>query len=207
MGASVVNLQVWTSGNHQEQVSESIVEIVERYVSEQGFNRTASQEVGDWSVGIAYASKTSWVGVYENQYASKMDCSVLEALGLMISSELDTHVLVNTIHDSDVLIMKLLSKGTCLACYNSRPECVAQIISEEEVTQLQSSEQCWKDMLITGKTVMDLQRIWEEDVIFAEATLAALAQCIGLCSEQGVMTFEDLQDSEECNVAYLKFKK
>lgn len=207
MGASVVNLQVWTKGNHQEQVSEGIMKIVEGYLSEQGFERIANQQMGDWAIGIAYASHTSWVGVYENQYASRMDSSVLETLGRMISQELNTHVLVNTIFNSEVLTMKLLSQGCYLTCYNSQPECVVQAISEEEVAQLQDGEQCWQDMLIEGKNLMDLQRIWEEDVIFAEATLAALGQCIDLCSEQGVMNFEDLEDSEECNVSYLKFKK
>lgn len=207
MGASVVNLQVWTNRNHQEQVSESIMKIVERYVSEQGFKRIANQETGSWSLGLAYTPQTSWVGLYENQYATRMDAKALEELGVVISKELGTHVLVNTIFDSDVLIMKLFSKGSYLESYHSRPECVAKTISEEEVAHIQSSEKCWDEMLVAGKCINDLQRIWEEDVIFAEATLAALAGCIDLGSEQSVMGFEDLQDSEECNVSYLKFKK
>lgn len=207
MGASIVNLQIWTKGNAQEEWCRGIAEILKKQMGINGFVMAEAHEKSQWTFAMAYALKTPWVGVYEDVGASRLDPTVLEELAVIISKEMETHALVSMVCDSDVLMLSLFSHGEKLETYNSCPEYFAEGISEEQLAQIQHNSECWHEMLIKGCSIEDLTRIWEEDAVFAEATLAALAQCMGMNSEQSVMGFEDLQDSEECQVTYLRFKK
>ncbi|MGL4345320.1 MAG: hypothetical protein ACRCTE_08990 [Cellulosilyticaceae bacterium] len=207
MGASIINLQVWTQGNTEETLRKSITDILKNKIIGQGFQLAEAHEKSSWSVAIAYAPKTSWVGVYENGLASQLDPSFLEEMAVIFSRELATNALVNMVCDSDVLVMQLFQNGKKLETYHSCPDYFEEQISEDQLSHMQRLSACWEHMLAKGYVIDDLTRVWEEQAVFAEVTLAAVAECIGINSEQSVMGFEDLQDSEECQVTYLRFKK
>lgn len=205
MSTSIINLQVWTNSKMQGQFREKMVDALSRYANVNNLIQVGVQEKSDWNIALAYAKNTSWIGLYEE--GSRIDSENLEQLALWISKELETNAIVTQIYDGKVLILQLFSNGDRLDYYNSCPECLVEGISEEQVAEIQSDSICWEKMLVKGYTVDDLTRVWEEDTTVAEATLAALAKCLDMNGEQSVMGYDDLQESEECEVDYYRYKK
>lgn len=119
-----------------------------------------------------------WIGVYD-EATEDQDSDKLDALGKALSESTQSSVVSVLVHDSDVLLLGLFEKGKKVDQYDSHPEYFTGLEpSKKTLEHAAGKPKSWKHLLAPGTSPEKLAAIWGEEKLFAEETLAQVAQCL-----------------------------
>jgi len=179
MGAFFTNVQVYTHSRLPEDLRSTIVTALRRFVPSDTFMEVSPDDpTAERMLVVGPAGPEPWIVVYDSATEGQ-DEAQLDALAGALSTAAEGTAVSVLIHDSDVLEMRLWRSGDLLDAYSSCPDYFGPVSRERQVL-LAGQPDRWRDLLIDGVSPADLRRVWDESLLFAEATLAQTAQLLGM---------------------------
>jgi len=142
-----------------------------------------------------------------DQECEDQDADILSRLGAEVSKDLQCAALVATVHDSDVLTLKLYEGGRVLMDYNSSPAyfenvdpqppsgangvALCRAFGSSRVTEVETLLDRWLDPNEEQDDSPDA-----DELIFEEARLARLASLLGIPEAVALVSYSSLQESD-----------
>jgi len=179
MGAFFTNVQVSIGDRLPEDLRSTIVTALRRFVPSDTFIEVSPDDpTAERMLVVGPAGPEPWIVVYDSATEGQ-DEAQLDALAAALSTPAEGTAVSVLIHDSDVLELRLWRWGDLLDAYSSCPNYFGPVSRERQVL-LAGQPDRWRDLLLDDVSPADLRRVWDEPLLFAEATLAQTAQLLGM---------------------------
>lgn len=183
MGAFYTNIQVHTAGRPAVEIHASIAAALRARLLADGLEEDPSlaDEDAERVILLAPPGPEPWIGVYDSAIDDQ-DTDLLRALGETLSQVSSPAVTV-LVHDSDILELRLCQAGSQVDVYNSFPDYFEDEPGEER-TGPTGDPARWASLLVDGATPDTLRAAWETQDVFADDTLARLADLFEWSAER-----------------------
>lgn len=182
-----LRLHPWAMGSfftgiHIRRGAKSSVETIEstldKLAKKSGLERCVDDAPKIDRTVIIRAADGPWIHVYD-EATEDQDSDKLDALGEAFSESTQSSVVSVLVHDSDVLLLGLFEKGKKVDQYDSHPEYFTGLEPSKKARERAAGKpKFWKHLLAAGVLPEKLAEIWREEKLFAEQTLAQVAQCL-----------------------------
>jgi hypothetical protein len=178
MGRFFTNVHVRASERSSD-ARAAIVAVLESRAAADGLHAVGPAESFDRLVAIGLASGSPWIAVADEATESQ-DVSTLEDLAKRLSRTIHGHAVSVLVHDSDVLDLRLFENGRRLDHFVNQPDYSSdRALSAKAREALQGNARAWAPLLKDGASVEALEQAFRSTPLFAEETLAAVAQLLG----------------------------
>ena len=179
MGAFFTNVQVFLGDRDPEEARPALAEAVRAEATGAGFVEVDAGSEADRTVIIGPA-RGRFVTVYD-EATEDQDLARLEALAMHLSRALATTAVGVLVHDSDVLELRLARLGERAAAWSSWPDYFGdQPPGPKKRTAPAGDPAPFHELLAPGRTAEELAAALGSKPLFAEATLAAVAEILGM---------------------------
>ncbi|KAK8886766.1 hypothetical protein M9Y10_042235 [Tritrichomonas musculus] len=197
MGRFFACIQIY---NSHKIARENIIEEFIKIINSNGYC-PSNQEDFVISYALAFSANNRWITVGSNDYKDNSSHSYKDAQ--QIAMFMETSSFCMEVVDSDFADIKLYNKSG-----HSDTVIVGRSYFSEEESPKGKSE-CWKHLLIEGKTWNDLSIVWNKEEVFVEDALCEAADLLGIDQNYMLSDYDDLKNNTENdnNILLLYFKK
>ena len=147
-------------------------------------------------IKILYNPNSKWISLYTDA----IDTTTIREIKKISSfyyQLFSTDIIASHVFDSDTLIMSLYSKKKDL--YVSDKDSVNLEIFSYNPNTTKGTVTKWKHLIDNQYNEEDLEKIWEEDYVFAEEKLVEIAKLLGIDEtliNKGLVYFQDINKNK-----------
>jgi hypothetical protein len=199
MGSFFTNVQVHARRLDPGQARDGVIDALRRLLSEEGFV-PADGEGADRTIVVDAGRE--WISVYDEACEGQQQ-DILDRLALALSKRLETEALTILVHDSDVLELRLFRSGEIVDRFNNNPSYFGKANAAERTAAAGNADR-WGPILSAPADVEGLRAVWAKETLFAEDTLAALSELVGLDRDRASTGYSHLEQDEPDDPRYVK---
>jgi len=174
---------------------ETIEAALDKLAKKNGLGRCAENAAKIDRTIIIRFGESPWISLYD-EATEDQDSNKLDVLGQALSESTQSSVVSVLVHDSDVLLLGLFEKGKKVDQYDSHPEYFSgRKPSKKTLERAAGKPNLWNDLLAPGISPDKLAAVLGEKKLFAEQTLADVAQCLGCPADRLGVGYNYLEKS------------
>jgi hypothetical protein len=186
MGAFITAVHAKTGTGHNP---ESLTSAIAELMAKSGFDVVDDGEA-DRTVVIVGPGADGWISIYD-EGTEGQDERELVALAQLASKVTGAPAITVLVHDSDVLQLGLFESGRRKDAINTFPGYFGERAPDPKKTRGQPKR--WQKLLTPG-SIDALSKVLAEEKLFAERTLADVAELIGLPIQRATVGYNYLRE-------------
>lgn len=177
MGSFFTNIQIYT-GKEPKQDIQNVIRALDGWAMDKDYIAAKKGKTPDRTIALAAANDGRWITVYDEGSEDQED-EVMNELLATLSSRLQAIVVGITVHDSDLLWMRMYENGEPVDSYSNEYMYWDNEPSPEQKLEMDGHPERWQ-RLLGKKDPKELRQAWDTQEAFVEDKLHLAAQALDM---------------------------
>lgn len=177
MGSFFTNIQIYTRKD-QSITLQDAVDALKVWAGEKQYREAPKGKPADRTLALAPSANGKWITVYDGE-SEEQETEVMDELLTAISKQLQTTLIGVTVHDSDLLSMRMYENGSLIDYFSNEYMYWDREPTPEEKHSFDGDPEKWKPLL--GENTPDaLREAWDTEEVFVEDRLYKTAKLLDM---------------------------